>query len=71
MATPITVDGGSEAIQGLAVGVSGWSIRTKLLGTVGLLVASIVAVGGMSLYGLAKTDEDINILYEQRTRPIA
>jgi len=67
----IAVDGGAENQKGLAVSISSWSIRTKLLGTVGLLVASIVAVGGMSLYGLAKTDEDINVLYEERTRPIA
>jgi methyl-accepting chemotaxis protein len=42
-----------------------------LLGTVGLLVASILAVCGMSLYALAKTDQDLGILYEQRTRPVA
>ena len=53
------------------MGVSSWSIRTKLLGTVGLLVASIVAVSAMGLYALAKTDQDLGTLYEQRTRPVA
>jgi methyl-accepting chemotaxis protein-1 (serine sensor receptor) len=53
------------------VGISSWSIKTKLLGTVGLLVASIVAVCGMSLYALAKIDQELNVLYEQRTRPVA
>ncbi len=53
------------------MGISSWSIRTKLLGTVGLLVASIVAVCGMSLYALTKTNQDLDTLYEQRTRPIA
>ena len=53
------------------MGISSWSIKTKLLGTVGLLVASIVAVCGMSLYALAKIDQELNVLYEQRTRPVA
>lgn len=53
------------------MGISSWSIRTKLLGTVGLLVASIMVGCGMSLYALAKMDQDLDTLYEQRTRPIA
>ena len=42
-----------------------------MLGTIGVLVMSIVAGCGMSLYALAKTNQDLNTLYEQRTRPVA
>ena len=47
------------------------SVRTKLLGTISLVVAALILVSTLGLLALSKTNNNVNALFEERTKSVA
>jgi methyl-accepting chemotaxis protein len=51
--------------------VANWSVRTKLLATLGILIVAMLAINMIGLGKLNASNEQIGAMYEQRAQPIA
>lgn len=51
--------------------VANWSVRTKLLATLGILIVAMLAINMIGLGKLNASNEQIGAMYERRAQPIA
>jgi methyl-accepting chemotaxis protein len=47
------------------------SVRTKLLSTIGIVVAALIVISAFGMNALGKTNEDLSALFEKKTMSIA
>jgi len=47
------------------------SVRTKLLGTLAVVLVALITISVLGLLALSKTNQNVNTLFEERTKPVA
>ncbi len=58
-----------EVVKGGEGFLAGWSLKSRLVGGFGVLLAAMVAVAGLGIWGMANTNSAVGDLYNNRLQP--